>query len=352
MNIKPALKKRIVALYPDNIVFNLKLMDESLYEDITNVAKENNTTVKTLLESNGFSYSRKSLPQMYIEDYNEVLPLYEDKKVESLHESHGKLYYKLLNHAKLKGFTLKQYLTSLGFEYELKKESVFIPEIKKELEKIYKNKVIVNLSKTNPALYYKVYQSAAKENKTINVFLTEMGFSIPEKQTRHRRTKAEILRDSNKTIDKTENKTKAKAIKDTSTENETKVTKKETNTKTTDKKIGTKNTANKTKSTEKSNKVNETNAKSTNKANNNVNENKTKAKAKTTNDKKEVKTKTTPKNSSNTTKTEKETKKQSSRRSTSVRNASNSKNSKNQIETNEEKIENAPVVEVVQEAKE
>lgn len=207
--IKPALRKRISILYPDKIVSDLKSMDNELYNSLFQMAKEENTSIKNLLEENGYSFSRKSIPQMYIEDYLEILKLYKDKKVDSLHEKDSKLYYKILTHAKLKNLTLKQYLNSLGFEYDLKKENVPITDIKKELTRLYKNKVVVNLSKLNPALYYKVYQAATKENKHISVFLRELGFSTPERKIRTRKTKeqkTQELINKNKNSDNLSNK--------------------------------------------------------------------------------------------------------------------------------------------------
>ena len=176
-------------LFPDKIVNNLKVVNEDLYKTLMENAKEVKKTLKTYLEEMGYKYVRKPLGQMFAEDYIDLLNSFPEKNVDFLYERNNKLYYRLLNHAKIKDFQIKEYINFLGFEYELYKEEIFLSDIERDLNDTYKDKVIDKLSVTNPLLYSKVYKFAQKENMTIQQLVESIGFTMNEPETNEPKTK-------------------------------------------------------------------------------------------------------------------------------------------------------------------
>lgn len=57
--------KELNKLYPDKIVSNLKMMNEELYKNLSEYAKEAKKTLKTFLEEMGYQYVRKPIGQMF-----------------------------------------------------------------------------------------------------------------------------------------------------------------------------------------------------------------------------------------------------------------------------------------------
>ena len=176
-------------LFPDKIVNNLKIANEDLYKTLMENAKEVNKTLKTYLEEMGYKYVRKPLGQMFAEDYIDLLNNFPEKNVDLLYERNNRLYYRLLNHAKIKDFQIKEYINFLGFEYELYKEEIFLSDIERDLNDTYKDKIIDKLSVTNPLLYSKVYKFAQKENMTIQQLVESIGFTMNEPETNEPKTK-------------------------------------------------------------------------------------------------------------------------------------------------------------------
>ena len=176
-------------LFPDKIVNNLKVVNEDLYKTLMENAKEVKKTLKTYLEEMGYKYVRKPLGQMFAEDYIDLLNSFPEKNVDFLYERNNKLYYRLLNHAKIKNFQIKEYINFLGFEYELYKEELFLSDIERDLNDTYKDKIIDKLSVTNPLLYSKVYKFAQKENMTIQQLVESIGFTMNEPETNEIETK-------------------------------------------------------------------------------------------------------------------------------------------------------------------
>ena len=134
------LTKNIENVFPLKIVFDLKGVDENLYEEISKAAKSKETSIKNFIEDLGFKYSRKPLGAMFAEDVEVLNKLFPNKEIVALADVDGKLYYKLLTHAKLLNMDIKRYLSFIGFNYLVQKEEITREYLLSELNKIYKNK--------------------------------------------------------------------------------------------------------------------------------------------------------------------------------------------------------------------
>lgn len=217
-------------LFPDKIVNNLKIVNEDLYKTLMENAKEVNKTLKTYLEEMGYKYVRKPLGQMFAEDYIDLLNNFPEKNVDLLYERNNRLYYRLLNHAKIKDFQIKEYINFLGFEYELYKEEIFLSDIERDLNDTYKDKIIDKLSVTNPLLYSKVYKFAQKENMTIQQLVESIGFTMNEPETNEPKTKEPETKDIPKNTTPKRRGRPPKNNKQTESINNTTIDKKEENT--------------------------------------------------------------------------------------------------------------------------
>lgn len=181
--IKTELKKE----YPSGVVSNLRQMNNPLYIKLRDYAKENDTSIKEVLEKNDFIYLRKSIIRMYVEDFIELEKLYPDYKVESFYEKNSKLYYRVLSHSKSMKTSLKNYLNSLGFEY-VAREDISDNSVTSELSKLYPNKKVEKLSAKNSKLYYRIYQLAKKEHMEMNEYIKKLGFEVVEAKSDEKKT--------------------------------------------------------------------------------------------------------------------------------------------------------------------
>lgn len=217
MNQKEIVKN-IETVYPFRIVSDLKSTDENLYMEVSKAAKDKKSSVKTFVEELGFKYSRKPLGAICAEDVETLNKLFPDKEIKALSDVDGKLYYKLLTHAKLLNMDIKRYLNFLGFNYMVQKEEVTKESLISELNKIYKDKKITKLSVNQPQLYSKIYKFAQKENIPITKLVESFGFSIDlEENYKNNRRKS---------VNKKNNSSNTKSIKNA------KVTKKSSTAKT------------------------------------------------------------------------------------------------------------------------
>ena len=219
--IKNELKKD----YPSGIVNNLRMTNPTLYIKLRTYAKENNTSIKKVLEENDFIYLRNSIIKTYVEDYIALQKEFPNYKIESFYEVNNKLYYRTLSHAKSMQVSLKRYLNSLGFEY-ISREDITNETLEEELLKIYPNKKVKGLSSKNSKLYFRIYQIAKKENKTIGEYLNAFGFKYEDKQTKNTNTKDKEVKKTTKKKTSPKKETKSTTKKQEANKSQKKTTRK------------------------------------------------------------------------------------------------------------------------------
>ena len=208
-------EKELKKEYPSKIVSDLKRTNPELYVKLRDYSKEHNTSIKNLLEENDYVYLRKSIIRLYVDDFIELEKAFPDYKIHGFYENNNKLYYRVLSHAKVLKVSLKKYLNSLGFDYDAR-DGLSNNGLVKDLLILYPNKNVKNLSSTDSKLYYRVYQSAKKENLEVVPFLENLGFSVDKSE---KKTREEVKQENNK-------KKPGRPKKIENVENENKVTKK------------------------------------------------------------------------------------------------------------------------------
>ena len=258
------IDKELRKEYPSGIVSDLKRTNNELYLKLKDYAKQNNTSIKELVEQKDYVYLRKSIIRLYVDDFLELEKRFPDYKIKAFYEVDNKLYYKILSHAKSLKVDMKKYLNSLGFDYESRNE-LSDEMIKKDLLALYPNKKVTNLSTTDNKLYYRIYQYSKKNNLKMEDLLKSLGFELTneDKDTKGKKIKTpndlekvEVKKETKKPSTKknTTTKTKEKATK-TNTKNATKESKpKTTKTKNSTRKNGTRKSTKKVATTVKNKK--------------------------------------------------------------------------------------------------
>lgn len=168
--------EKIDKLYPTGLVNGLKDKSPSLYEEAKTISKIEKTTVKNLFTENGYDYTRDNLKTIYKKDKKQLLKLFPNKVVKDLHEVDNKFYYKLLSHSKIEFDNIRDFIESLGFRYDVYNTTENVRDIKKELKKLYSNKKVVKLSMKDHNLYSRIYKIARRKGQAVDEFVKELGF--------------------------------------------------------------------------------------------------------------------------------------------------------------------------------
>ena len=100
MNTINLIEQELKKTYPTRIVSDLKRTNEDLYLKLKEYSKENNTSIKNLLESRDYIYLRKSIIRLYVDDFLELEKAFPNYKINNFYENQNKLYYRILAHAK------------------------------------------------------------------------------------------------------------------------------------------------------------------------------------------------------------------------------------------------------------
>ncbi len=113
--------------------------------------------------------------------YLQLEKLYPDKVVTSLHKTNLSLYNEIRNYLSASDMKLGDYIESLGFTYIRRKKEDNFEDVKIKLTDLYPDKIIKNLSKMineNSNLYSKIRNEARKNNQLPKEFLTSLGYTI------------------------------------------------------------------------------------------------------------------------------------------------------------------------------
>jgi hypothetical protein len=183
-----AIHKELLALYPNKVVSKLNNRSKPLYQKLSRISALENKGVREYLNDLGFKYVKK------YEDLDNILrDIYPNNIITSM-SAHKSVNQMLRTKAKEKGISVKEYLTEMGFIYrpkkekqvELKNKGISIEWIEKEtqslketLMELYPNMIVTKIcEKTkNQKLYYRVRKLSKLEDKTVEVFLGELGFT-------------------------------------------------------------------------------------------------------------------------------------------------------------------------------
>lgn len=172
------IQDRLLMMYRNRVVEKLTQKNKNLYQLVVMNANRKGIEIKDYLESLGFEYKDSRINDEFNSLYDKLLKLYPDKKVKNF-QKYRSYYIKIYRLAKQEGLTVMEYLYNIGFDYvDTKKQidHVFDEKIKNELEKLYPDKVIVNLSKNNDNIYKKVQKASYRKNCDIEKYLKSLGF--------------------------------------------------------------------------------------------------------------------------------------------------------------------------------
>lgn len=178
-------KAKLLELYPDGIVINLKDKDAALYKELNTFCSNRKITLTKYIPSLGLKFisnaDRYITEEHLCNRYREKLKnIYGHAPIKDLRKTDVKLYNAIKSKAKKLNMSVKSFIIEkLGLEYADDEHPPLMPasELFEELEKSFPDKKI-DLAKIDPKLNSKLSRKACYKKQSIEEYAAAHGFTV------------------------------------------------------------------------------------------------------------------------------------------------------------------------------